>query len=135
MSEEGCKFGAECSFPHWKVEEQPNTKPKKGAVAVVRSVRRLGCVSQDAQPPESVTISRKGTKVLGPIRRVRFTRSALRRANIRDSKGPLLDKIQVKTSHLRSSYAIKNLGPISGRDRNTRVMRPRRRVETCQEYL
>ena len=20
----GCKFGAECSFPHWKVEEQPN---------------------------------------------------------------------------------------------------------------
>ena len=25
----GCKFGAECSFPHWKVEEQPNKKPKR----------------------------------------------------------------------------------------------------------
>ena len=36
----GRKFGAECSFPHWKVEEQPNKKPKKGddksAVAVVK---------------------------------------------------------------------------------------------------
>ena len=26
----GCKFGAECSLPHWKLEEQPNKKPKKG---------------------------------------------------------------------------------------------------------
>ena len=29
-NESGCKFGAECSFPRWKVEEQPNKKPKKG---------------------------------------------------------------------------------------------------------
>ena len=28
-SESGCKFSTECSFPHWKVEEQPNKKPKK----------------------------------------------------------------------------------------------------------
>ena len=28
-SDSGCKFGAECLFPHWKVEEQPNKKPKK----------------------------------------------------------------------------------------------------------
>ena len=26
----GCTFGAECSAPHWKVEEQPNRRPKKG---------------------------------------------------------------------------------------------------------
>ena len=26
----GCKFGAECSFPHWKVEEQRNKRPKRG---------------------------------------------------------------------------------------------------------
>ena len=42
-------------------------RPKKGgdrsAVAIVKSVRQLGCVSQDAEPPESATISRKGTKV------------------------------------------------------------------------
>ena len=49
MSELGCKFGAECLFPHWKVEEQPNKKPKKGddksAVGIVKSVRQLTCVS------------------------------------------------------------------------------------------
>ena len=28
-SESGCKFGNECSFPHRKVEEQQNEKPKK----------------------------------------------------------------------------------------------------------
>ena len=50
-----------------KVEEQPNKKPKKGgeksAVALfVNSVRQQGCVSQDTEPPDYVTISRKGTK-------------------------------------------------------------------------
>ena len=40
----------------------------KSAVAFVKSVRQLGCVSQDAEPPVSVSISRKGKKVLGPIR-------------------------------------------------------------------
>ena len=81
---------------HWKVEEQPNKRPKKGGdkseVASVKSVRQLGCVSQDAEPPESVTISRKGTHVSGPIQRVRFTRAALRQANIRDNRGPSLGK-------------------------------------------
>ena len=55
--------------------EGSNKKPKKGhdksAVAII-------------EPPESVTISWKGTKVLGPVRRVRFTRSTLRQANIRE---------------------------------------------------
>ena len=109
-SKTGRKFGAECSFPHWKVEEQPNKRPKKGydkSAVVVKSVRQLGCVSQDAEPPEFVSISRKGTKVLGPIRRVRFTRAMLRHANIRESKVPSLNKIQVKSSHQRSPYAVK----------------------------
>ena len=70
-SETGCKFGAECSFPHWKIEEQPNKRPKKGgdksAVAIVKSVRQLDCVSQDAESPESATISPKDPTVLGPI--------------------------------------------------------------------
>ena len=107
----GCKFGAECSFPHWKVEEQPNQKPKKGedksAVAMVKSVRQLSCVSQDAEPPESAAIFRKGPKVLEPIRRVRFPSAALRRANIREKEGPSLGKIQVKFSHQGSPYAVK----------------------------
>ena len=29
-SESGCTFGTECSFPHWKVEEQSSKRPKKG---------------------------------------------------------------------------------------------------------
>ena len=40
QTKSGCKVGAECSFPHWKVEEQPNKKPKKyegkSAVAIVK---------------------------------------------------------------------------------------------------
>ena len=95
MSESGCKFGTVCSFPHWKVEEQPNKRPKKGgdksAVAIVKDVRQMGCVSQDVEPPESSAISRKGTTILGPIRRVRFTRTGLRQANIRENKGPSLN--------------------------------------------
>ena len=98
-------------FRIWKVEEQPNKRPKKGgdksAVAFVKSVRQLGCVFQDAEPPESVAISRKATKVMGSLRGVRFTRAALRQANIRDNKGPSLSKIQVKSSHQRSPYAVK----------------------------
>ena len=95
-SEPGCKFGAECLFPHWKVEEQPNKKPKKGddksAVAIVKRVRQSSCVSQDAEPPESVTISRKGIRVLEPIRRVRFTKAALRQANIREKTRSVVRK-------------------------------------------
>ena len=87
-----------------------NTTPKKcgdkSAVAVVKVCDSWGCVSQDAELPESVSIYRKGTTVLGPIRRVRFTRAALRQTNIRDNKGPLLGKIQVKSSHQRSHHAM-----------------------------
>ena len=62
---------------------------------------------QDTEPPEYSSISRKGTKVLGPIRRVRFTRAALRQANIQDTKGPSLNQIQVKLPHQRSHHAMK----------------------------
>ena len=45
---------------------------------------------------------------MGPIRRVRFTRAALREANIRENKGPSLGKIQVKLPHQRRPYALKS---------------------------
>ena len=68
-SETRCTFGKECSFPHWKVEEQPNQKPKKGgdksAVAIVKDVRQLGCVFQDTEPPESLSIFTEEPKILG----------------------------------------------------------------------
>ena len=110
-SESGGKFGNECSFPHRKVEEQPNKRPKKGgdksAAAIAKDVRQLCCVLQDVEPPESSAISRKGTKVLWPGRRVRLTRAALRQASIRESKGPSLNQIQVKLPPPRSPYAVK----------------------------
>ena len=85
-SESGGKFGTECSFPHWKVEEQPNKWPKKradkSAAAMVRDVRQLGCVSQDFHPPESAAISRKGTKIFGPIRRPRFVKQTFDKAKV-----------------------------------------------------
>ena len=28
--ESGCNFGTDCSFPHWKVEEQPSKRTRKG---------------------------------------------------------------------------------------------------------
>ena len=46
-------------------------------------------------------------KVLGPIRRIRFTQSTLRQACIREKKGPPLRKIQVKHLHQRSPFAMK----------------------------
>ena len=101
----------------------------------MKDARQLGCVLQDAEPPESVTNSRKSTKVLGPIRRVRFTRAALRQANIRESTGPSLNKIQVKSPHQGSPYAVKFEDRSQEETEKTRAMRPRRRVETCQEYL
>ena len=81
----GCKFGAECPLPHWKGETQrPKKDGDKSAVATVKSERQLGCVSQDAEPPESVAISRKDTKVLG------FTRAALRESQVLVTAVPAL---------------------------------------------
>ena len=72
----------------------------------MKDLRQLGCVSQDVEPPESAAISRKSAKVLGPSRRVRFTRAALRQTKIRENKGPSLDRIQVKLPHHHSPYAV-----------------------------
>ena len=68
---------------------------------------QLMCVSQDVEPPDSATISRKGPRVLGPIRRVRFTEATQRHADIRENEGPSLGNIQVKIPHQRSPYAMK----------------------------
>ena len=61
-NESGCKAGDKCLFPHHKVDEQPNKKPKKSdhsqkrresddnnAVAIVKFVPQFGFVSQDSE--------------------------------------------------------------------------------------
>ena len=103
-NETGCKAGDKCLFPHYKVDEHTNKKPKnyfremresdnKNVVAIVKSVSQLGCVSQDSDELLSQGIKSRGSpmqKVLEPIQRVRFTKSTLRQASMREKKGPPL---------------------------------------------
>ena len=120
----GCKAGDKRLFPHHEFDEQPNIKrPKsyyshkrrdsddKNAVAIVKIVPQLGCVSQDSDAlvPQRGKRPRGNPmqKVLGPIREVRFTKSTLRQASIREKKGPTLGKMQVKKLHQRSPCAMK----------------------------
>ena len=90
-----------------KLRDLPEDQNNKGPVQKTYCQSRTGCVSWDAESPESSAILRKGTKVLGPIRRVRFIRTVLRQANIRENEGPWLNKIQVKLLHQRSPFAVK----------------------------
>ena len=93
-TETSCKAGDKCLFPHFKDDEHPNKKPKNGyysprrresddknAVAIVKTVPQLGCVSQDSEALVSQSGKRyRGNpmqKVLNAIQRVRFTKSTL----------------------------------------------------------
>ena len=120
-TETGCKAGDKCLFPRYKVDEQPNKKPKKSnipkrrdiddknAVTVVKSVSQMGCVSQDSDALVSQGRKFRGNpmqKVLNQLKRVRFTKSTLRRASIPEKKGRSLGKINVKVPHQRSPYAM-----------------------------
>ena len=123
-NESGCKAGDKCLFSHHKVDEQPNKKPKKSdlspkrrksddknAVAIEQIVSQMGCVSPDSELLDSLRGKKDWgnsmQKVLGPIRRIRFTQSTLRQASIREKKGPSFLKTQVKNPHQRSPYATK----------------------------
>ena len=122
-SETGCEVGDKCQFPHHKVDEQPKKKPKNGyyshkrresddknAVAIVKTVSQLGCVSQDSDALVSQGRKSRGNpmqRVLEPIQRVRFTKSTLRQASIRDKKEPSFGKINVKVPYQRSPHAVK----------------------------
>ena len=50
-SENGCRFGEQCSYAHRQVDEQPSKKSEKNgdksAVAILKITRQLGCVFQD----------------------------------------------------------------------------------------
>ena len=87
QSESGCKFGAECSFPRWKVEEQTNQRPKKGddksAVAFVKDVRQLGCVFQDTEPPGNFNDFTEDHKSFGNM-----STSTIHKSCIASSKHP-----------------------------------------------
>ena len=82
-TESGCTSWDKFLFPHHKVDEQPNKKSPKGhcshkrreskdknAVAIVKTVSQLGCVSQDSEAlvSQSGKQSRRNPmqRVLGP---------------------------------------------------------------------
>ena len=81
----------------WKnTSHKSRESEDKGVVAIAKSVSQLGCVSQ-----ESDALVSQGTKefrgdpmqkVLNAIRKVRFTKSTMRQASIREKKGPSLGK-------------------------------------------
>ena len=91
-----------------KLKANPAKKKKtrknggKSAVAALKDVRQFCCVFQDTESPESLTILRKSTKVLGSIRRVPFTKATQRYENIRENKGPSLEKFKRNSSSAQS---------------------------------
>ena len=112
-SESGCKFGAECLFPHCKVEEQPNKKPEKGgdksAVAILKKVCDSGVAYHWTQSRQNLQ------RFLG--RATKFWDQfdecdsqglhCVKQTNIRGNGGPSLSQIQVKILHQRSPFALK----------------------------
>ena len=121
-TETGCKAGDKCLFPHHKVDEPTEQKAEKSDNSHQKRERRQECsgywerrqeccVSQDSESLESERgkQSRRTPmqKVLGSIRRTRFTQSTLRQASLRENKGPSLGKIQVKHPHQRSPHGMK----------------------------
>ena len=108
-NETGCKAGV-CSRIMRLMNNQTK-KPKKGyyshkrresddknAVAIVKSVSQLGCVSQDSDALVSQGSRPRGNpmqKVLELIQKVRFTEFTLRQASIWEKKGPSFEKINV----------------------------------------
>ncbi len=92
----------------------------KNAVAMVKIVSQMGCVSQDSELLDSQRSKQaRGNpmqKVLGPIRRIQFTQSTLRQASIREKKGTIAWTNRI-------GY------------RKTTAMRPKQGMELCQEQI
>ena len=88
------------------LRENPVKSRRRMVTTMLKDLLQL-CWFQDTEPPESLSILQKRTKVCGPIRRVRFTKATQRHPNIRGNKGRSLGKFKVKAPHQRSPYAMK----------------------------
>ena len=85
----------------WKFARQPCRDYLKGICT------KSPCDYWHTEPPESLSILRKSTKVLGSIRRVRFTKATKRHAGIRENKGPSLIKNTSQSSSSAQSVPFK----------------------------
>ena len=77
----------------------------KSAAAILKDARQSGCVFSGHRAAGIFTDFTEKHKSSGSIRRVHVTKATQRHANIRESKGPSPNKIQVKLLHQRSPYA------------------------------
>ena len=84
----------------------PKRMVTKSAVAMLKITRQLGCVFQDMEPPKCSSILRKSSDIRKPIRCVRFTKTVVRYANIRD-QNPSLGMICPGDPHQRDPNAPK----------------------------
>ena len=147
----GCKAGVKCLFPHHKVDEQPNKMPKKGyyshkrresddknAAATAENCTTIGLrlarLGSTGFSKKKTALGTPDAKVLGTIRRIRFTQSTLRQASIREQNGLSLGNISQKSSSAKSlRYEI--WGPVPWRDWKTTAMRPKQGMEPCQKQI
>ena len=104
-----------------RLMNKPNKKPKKSDRSNKRRegddkypmsfVKIVGCVSEDSELLDSQrgrqARGKPMQRVLGPIRRIRFTQSTQRQASIREKKGPSLGKNASQNSLSAKSYAMK----------------------------
>ena len=69
-AQSGCKFREKWSFLHQEGDRQSHRRTNKGVekapVALVRNVKRLGCVFQDVEPPKSKSILRRAQNPRDP---------------------------------------------------------------------
>ena len=117
----GCKEGDTCLFPYHKFDEEQNERLKrghfpkrresedKGVVAIVKSVSQLGCVSEDSNA----------------IRKVRFTKSTLRQASIREKRGQSLGKNKSFLVSEVRTLQNSRIGPTKRLDDNSYVPKAR----------
>ena len=118
-NETGCKSGDTCLFPHYKVDEQPNKRPKKGYLPKRResedqsrcgycekrftvglSITRLGCTrfSRNRRVSGKPDAGSLGTKSKGTIHSVHATSS-----KYPGKERTIVGKIQVKVPHQQCS--------------------------------
>ena len=112
------------------VSKKRTESDDKNAVAIVKTVSQLGWVSQSGKQSRRNPMQ----KVLGPIRRIRFTESTLRQASIREKKGPSLGQNSSQSSLSAKSLRYEIWGPVPWRDWKTTAMCPKQGMEPCQKH-
>ena len=110
-SESGCKYGDKCHFRHTEGGGQPSKKSKKsgakGSVALLKETAQLGCVSQDS--PQRMSILQEDGK-LRSSHTVKYSKTTMRHAKIREKKGPSQGIIQKCEPQERIPWAPKFRG-------------------------